>query len=85
MNTPATNQHIDPAAARDRVNDALASAKNTFNEISDNATQTIKKAAASADGYVRDNPWIAIGVAAGVAAALGFLAGQLSAPRKRFF
>ena len=44
MNTPlAPNQNVDTAAARNRVNDALASAKNTFNEISDNATKTIKK------------------------------------------
>ncbi len=86
MNTPiASNQSIDTAAARDRVSDALASAKNTFNEFSDNAAQTIKKAAASTDGFVRDNPWIAIGVTAGVAGAVGFLAGLLSAPRKRFF
>ena len=86
MNTPlAPNQTADTAAVRNRVNDALASAKNTFNEFSDNASQTIKKAAASTDGFVRDNPWIAIGVAAGVAGAVGFLAGLLSAPRKRFF
>jgi ElaB/YqjD/DUF883 family membrane-anchored ribosome-binding protein len=86
MNTPLTsNQTADTAAARNRVNEALASAKNTFNEFSDNATETIKKAAASTDGFVRDNPWIAIGVAAGVAGAVGFLAGLLSAPRKRFF
>lgn len=86
MNTPLTsNPTADTAAARNRVNDALASAKNTLNELSDNAAQTIKKAAASTDGFVRDNPWIAIGVAAGVAGAVGFLAGLLSAPRKRFF
>ena len=86
MNTPLTsNQTADTSAARNRVNDALASAKNTFNEFSDNATQSIKKAAATTDGFVRDNPWIAIGVAAGVAGAVGFLAGLLSAPRKRFF
>jgi ElaB/YqjD/DUF883 family membrane-anchored ribosome-binding protein len=86
MNTPlASNPTAETAAARNRVNDALASAKNSFNDFSDNATKTIKKAAESTDGFVRDNPWIAIGVAAGVAGAVGFLAGLLSAPRKRFF
>jgi len=31
---------------------------------------------------VRENPWIAIGVIAGVAASLGFLAGYMAAPQR---
>ena len=41
-------------------------------------------AVADADDYVRENPWVAIGVIAGVAASLGFLAGYLTAPQKSF-
>jgi ElaB/YqjD/DUF883 family membrane-anchored ribosome-binding protein len=44
----------------------------------------LKHAAGSADDYVRENPWVAIGVIAGVAASLGFLAGYMVAPRKSF-
>lgn len=84
MNTPP-NQADNAAAGRNGVNDAMASAKKTFNEFSDSAAQSLKQAAASTDDFVRDNPWIAIGVAAGVAGAIGFLAGLVSAPRKRFF
>jgi ElaB/YqjD/DUF883 family membrane-anchored ribosome-binding protein len=46
------------------------------------AMDTFKQVASSADDYVRDNPWIAIGVIAGVAASLVFLAGYMAAPRK---
>jgi ElaB/YqjD/DUF883 family membrane-anchored ribosome-binding protein len=44
----------------------------------------LKQAVNSADDYVRENPWVAIGVIAGVAASLGFLAGYMVAPRKSF-
>jgi ElaB/YqjD/DUF883 family membrane-anchored ribosome-binding protein len=44
----------------------------------------LKQAANSADDYVRENPWVAIGVIAGVAASLGFLAGYMLAPQKSF-
>ena len=44
----------------------------------------IKNAASSADDYVRENPWIAIGVIAGVSASLGFLAGYMAAPQRSF-
>jgi ElaB/YqjD/DUF883 family membrane-anchored ribosome-binding protein len=54
--------------------------------IMDNSQQAsldkLKQVASSADDYVRDNPWIAIGVIAGVAASLGFLAGYIAAPQK---
>ena len=44
----------------------------------------LKHAAGSADDYVRENPWVAIAVIAGVAASLGFLAGYMVAPQKSF-
>jgi ElaB/YqjD/DUF883 family membrane-anchored ribosome-binding protein len=46
--------------------------------------QTAKNAASSADEYVRQNPWVAIGLIAGAAASLGFLAGYMAAPQKSF-
>ena len=49
------------------------------------ALDVLKNAASSADDYVRENPWMAIGVIAGVSAALGFLAGYLVAPQQRSF
>jgi ElaB/YqjD/DUF883 family membrane-anchored ribosome-binding protein len=67
---------------RTRVADTLQSAKNS---IADGAAMDmLRNAASSADDYVRENPWVAIGVIAGFAASLGFLAGYMAAPQKSF-
>jgi ElaB/YqjD/DUF883 family membrane-anchored ribosome-binding protein len=71
-------------ALRTRVNQGVQSAKTAISEADAAAFDALKKAASSADNYVRENPWIAIGVIAGVAASLGFLAGYIAAPQKSF-
>ena len=68
-----------------RVNDTIAKAASAIAEASTNAGDTLKSAAASTDEFVRDNPWIAIGVTAGIAGAVGFLAGLMAAPSRRFW
>jgi ElaB/YqjD/DUF883 family membrane-anchored ribosome-binding protein len=69
---------------RTRVKQTLQSAKTAISRAETVALDTLKNAASSADDYVRENPWVAIGVIAGVAASLGFLAGYMTAPRKSF-
>jgi ElaB/YqjD/DUF883 family membrane-anchored ribosome-binding protein len=61
---------------RGNVNITLRTAKNAIAEVSATTAETLKSAAASADEYVHENPWIAIGVTACVAAAVGYLAGR---------
>ncbi len=78
-------QTVEGQALRNRVNDAVASAKSTLSEVSDSAGDALKNALISADDYVHDNPWVAVGVVAGIAGAVGFLAGLVAAPKKRFF
>ncbi len=78
-------QTVDGQALRNRVNDAVASAKSTLSEVGDNAGDALKNALVAADDYVHDNPWVAVGVVAGIAGAVGFLAGLVAAPKKRFF
>lgn len=68
-----------------RINDTLTSAASAIADASANAGNVLKSAAASTDEFVRDNPWIAIGVTAGIAGAVGFLAGLMAAPKKRFW
>jgi ElaB/YqjD/DUF883 family membrane-anchored ribosome-binding protein len=64
--------------AKSAISRADAAAMDAFKS----ATTAAKNAASAADDYVRENPWVAVGVIAGVAASLGFLAGYLAAPQK---
>jgi ElaB/YqjD/DUF883 family membrane-anchored ribosome-binding protein len=81
------NENLSPQAQelRSRVSDTLQSTKSTLDKANTAALDVLKNAASSADDYVRENPWMAIGVIAGVSAALGFLAGYLVAPQQRSF
>ena len=81
------NENLNPQAQelRSRVSDTIQSTKNVVDKANTAALDVLKNAASSADDYVRENPWMAIGVIAGVSAALGFLAGYLVAPQQRSF
>jgi ElaB/YqjD/DUF883 family membrane-anchored ribosome-binding protein len=67
---------------RGSTSKALRTAKNTIAEMSATTAETVKSAATSADDYVHENPWIAIGVTACIAAAAGYLAGRLRPGRR---
>src|SRR5580692_3279482 len=84
MSKVANDQSPQLQALRSRVTDTIESAKSALAKADSAALDAIKNAANSADDYVRENPWIAIGVIAGVAASLGFLAGYMAAPQKSF-
>jgi ElaB/YqjD/DUF883 family membrane-anchored ribosome-binding protein len=81
------NESLSPQAQelRSRVAGTIQSAKKAVAKADTAALDMLKNAASSADEYVRENPWMAIGVIAGVSAALGFLAGYLVAPQQRSF
>ena len=49
---------------RTRVNQAIHSAKTAILKADTAALDALKNAASSADDYVRENPWVAIGVIA---------------------
>jgi ElaB/YqjD/DUF883 family membrane-anchored ribosome-binding protein len=68
----------DVARVRAKVKIALAAAKSA---VSDTATQLkghAKTVGKRTDGYVRDNPWQVIGVAAVIGLAVGILASRRS-------
>jgi ElaB/YqjD/DUF883 family membrane-anchored ribosome-binding protein len=69
---------------RNRVSQTIRSAKSAVSRADTVALDALKNAASSAEDYVRENPWVAVGVIAGVAASLGFLAGYMAAPRRSF-
>lgn len=60
-------------SARERVQNAFAQGKEQWMEIQEQAVEYSKEAAESADKFVREKPWQAVGIAA----AIGLVAGML--------
>jgi ElaB/YqjD/DUF883 family membrane-anchored ribosome-binding protein len=63
-------------AARLRATETLRAAKARMVEIEQAAVEQAKAAAKAADQYVHENPWQAVGIAAGAGFLLGWLAGH---------
>ena len=64
------------AIARERVQDSLHQAKVKLAEAEDAIVLKGKQAARAADEYVHENPWRAVGAAAGVGLIIGLLIGR---------
>ncbi len=64
------------AAARERIQASLATAKVKLGEAERAAVAKAKEAAKATDEYVHDNPWQAVGIAAGIGFLLGLLIGR---------
>ncbi len=64
------------AAARERIQDSLHTAKVKLAEAEDMLVQKSKLAARATDEYVHENPWYAIGAAAGLGLVIGLLLGR---------
>ena len=61
------------ALARERIQDSLHQAKVKLAEAEAMVSERAKQAARYTDEYVHENPWRAIGVAAGIGLLLGLL------------
>jgi ElaB/YqjD/DUF883 family membrane-anchored ribosome-binding protein len=61
---------------RQKAQEALESALEKAQEIQAAAIEKSKQAAVTADTYVRDNPWRAVAIAAGVGVVAGLLLGR---------
>jgi ElaB/YqjD/DUF883 family membrane-anchored ribosome-binding protein len=64
------------AAARARAEESLRGAQRHLFEAGDEAAARARAGADAADEYVRDNPWQAVAIAAGVAFIIGLLVGR---------
>jgi len=64
------------AAARERVQASLATAKVKMADAERVVVEKTKVAAAATDDYVHDHPWRAVGIAAGAGLILGLLIGR---------
>ena len=58
---------------RTRAQESVRVAKERLATIEDQALEHARALAGDADDYVRDNPWQAVGIAAGVGLVLGLL------------
>lgn len=64
------------AELRNRVQGSLARAKTGLLEAQAAVIDKAKAAAKATDGYVHENPWKSVGIAAGVGLLLGMLIGR---------
>jgi ElaB/YqjD/DUF883 family membrane-anchored ribosome-binding protein len=63
-------------AARERAQDSLKAARARLGDLQDDVLAQARDAVQSTDRYVRESPWAAIGIAAGVAFVVGVLVGR---------
>ncbi|MDD2685304.1 MAG: DUF883 family protein [Gallionella sp.] len=61
------------AAARERIQENLAAAKMRLVDAEHAVMDKAKQAASATDDYVHENPWKAVGIAAGVGLVVGML------------
>ncbi|MDD5384809.1 MAG: DUF883 family protein [Gallionella sp.] len=61
------------SAARERIQENLAAAKQRLAAAQDAVAAKTKQAAKVTDEYVHENPWKAVGIAAGVGLVIGML------------
>jgi ElaB/YqjD/DUF883 family membrane-anchored ribosome-binding protein len=62
-------------ALRDSVEQSLVMAKDRLRQLQQAATEGTQAAAQATDDYVHENPWQAIGIAAGLGAVIGVALG----------
>ncbi len=60
-------------AARQKIEQSLQEGRRTLSEAENVLRDKAKEASKIADDYVRENPWSAVGIAAGVGLILGLL------------
>jgi ElaB/YqjD/DUF883 family membrane-anchored ribosome-binding protein len=58
---------------RARAEETIKQARSRIDSVENDAVRRAKEMAGAAEGYVRDNPWQAVGVAAGVGLLIGIL------------
>ncbi|MEO8441400.1 MAG: DUF883 family protein [Betaproteobacteria bacterium] len=64
------------AIARERIQDSLHAAKVKLAEAEDIIVMRSRQAARATDDFVRENPWQAVGAAAGAGLLIGLLIGR---------
>ncbi len=76
LRATATQAGEKAVVARERIQATLATTKAKLIDAERALLEKTKQAARATDDYVHDNPWQAVGVAAGVGFLLGLLIGR---------
>jgi ElaB/YqjD/DUF883 family membrane-anchored ribosome-binding protein len=63
-------------AARERASETVRAAREALVDTQEAVTRRARAAVKDTDDYVHDNPWEAVGIAAGVAFVIGLLVGR---------
>ena len=66
----------DVARVRGKVQRAVEATKQSLSDRADSVRRKAQRAAESADDYVRDSPWQAVGISALVGAVVGIIAAR---------
>jgi len=64
------------SAARARAEESIRGAKERLAEAGEDVAERTRAAARVTDEYVHENPWVAIGTAAGLGFLIGYLIGR---------
>ncbi len=76
LRSTAGDASASAAEARGRIEARLLRAKDNLLELQEAAVAKAKAAGHAADDYVHENPWKAIGAAAGIGLVVGLLIGR---------
>jgi ElaB/YqjD/DUF883 family membrane-anchored ribosome-binding protein len=69
---------VDVASVRNKVMTTVAAAKESLAQSADSVKRQAQNVWSEADDYVRDSPWVAVGLAALVGAVAGILVARRS-------
>jgi ElaB/YqjD/DUF883 family membrane-anchored ribosome-binding protein len=69
-----TGERVDKVRAK--AEESLRTARARLQDMGDNAQMQAREAAREVEQQVRENPWTAVGIAAGVGLVLGILIGR---------
>ena len=73
LNATAGQAGEKVSEVRAKAEDSIRAAREALAEAGDEALERTREAVASADEYVRENPWAAVGIAAGIGLVVGLL------------
>lgn len=76
LKATAANAGEKVSAARERIQDRIHSAKIKLAEAEEALVLKTREAARATDVFVHDNPWYAVGIAAGAGLIIGMLIGR---------